>query len=150
MQALKLDLLRYSQELRLSNRGGQRMVFDPVRKANFLLTKEEFVRQLFIRYLMDQQGVSPGRIAVERKINTAKMDKRFDLLVFDKEARALMVIECKAADVPMDQKVLDQAGIYNEVLQAQYLVVTNGITTFVYRIDHLAREVKDLAEFPPL
>jgi hypothetical protein len=150
MQVLNLDLLKYSQELRLSDRDDQRMVFDPVRKGSYLLTKEEFVRQLFIHYLIDQKGVSPGRIAVERKINTVKLDKRFDLLVFDRQAQAQMIVECKAADVPIDQKVLDQAGIYNEVLRAEFLVVTNGISTYIFRIDHETKKVQGLSQFPEL
>lgn len=150
MHPLNLDLLKYNHKLRLSNQEEQRMVYDPIRKGSFLLTKEEFVRQLFICYLIEQKDLSKGRIAIERKFNTGKLDKRFDILVFDRQARAQMIVECKAADVPISQKVLDQAGIYNEVLKAEYMVVTNGISTYVYGIDHRAKRVKSLDQFPEL
>ena len=46
-----------------------------------------------------------------------------------------MIAECKSAEIKLSQNVIDQAALYNTVLKAPYLLVTNGVETFGYLID---------------
>ena len=61
--------------------------------------------------------------------------KRFraDILVYDRQAKPLMVVECKRTDVEIDGEVLQQAIRYNMVLNVRYIVITNGIRTCALR-----------------
>ena len=56
-----------------------------------------------------------------------RLDKRTDLLVNDCNGQPLMLVECKAPEVAISQKVFEQIAIYNLTIQAPYLLVTNGV-----------------------
>ena len=60
-------------------------------------------------------------------------DKQFraDILVYDRQARPLVVVECKRSEVELTQEVLDQAIRYNMVLDVKYMIITNGTKTFI-------------------
>ena len=55
------------------------------------------------------------------------MDKRSDVLINDRNGRALMLVECKAPEVTITQKVFEQIAIYSMSIGAPYLMITNGI-----------------------
>jgi hypothetical protein len=145
---MNLDLLKYKDLLELRTQQGLREVLDPVRRRFVPLTPEEFVRQLLIQYLMVGQGIARGRIAVERKIVAGKLEKRFDLLVFDAAGNPWMLIECKSAAVSLSQEVMEQAGWYNTAVRAPFLIITNGMTTLGYKIDFDTQQVFRLFQFP--
>ncbi len=107
-------------------------IFDELRKLWTRLTPEEWVRQNFIQYLLQVKKYPPTYIAVEKKMKLGELNKRFDLLVFDRTARPWMMIECKALDVKLDSRVLWQALHYNIAIPVKYLVVTNGEHCFGY------------------
>lgn len=58
---------------------------------------------------------------------------RADILVYDRNARPLMVVECKRPQVQLTRDVLDQAVRYNMVLDVDYIMITNGTGTYVCR-----------------
>lgn len=58
---------------------------------------------------------------------------RADIVVFDRAAKPLAVVECKRPEVELDEAVLEQAVIYNMVLNVKYIMVTNGRNTFIFR-----------------
>lgn len=58
---------------------------------------------------------------------------RADIVVYDRQASPLMVVECKRPEVELSQAVLDQAIRYNMVLNVKYIMITNGTRTFVFR-----------------
>ena len=60
---------------------------------------------------------------------------RADVLVYDRKAHPLMIVECKRPEVEIDGAVLDQALRYNMALDVRYLMITNGNRTFVCRKD---------------
>ena len=102
------------------------LIFDEVRKRWVVLTPEEWVRQNFLNYLIQIKKYPASLIAVEKKIKLGDLKKRFDIVVYDKNSKPRMIIECKEMNVVLDKKVLDQALRYNITLQAPYLVITNG------------------------
>jgi len=112
--------------LKLRNQNGSEQVFDPIRKKWVAFTEEEKVRQFFILQLINELKIPASLISVERKISVNGLSKRYDIVVY-KDAKPWMVVECKAPDVPLTQEVLDQAGRYNQTLNAEIIGVTNGI-----------------------
>jgi hypothetical protein len=108
--------------------------FDPVRKKWVAFTEEEKVRQFFIQYLIDELKVPVSHISVERKIILNGLTKRYDIVVY-KETKPWMVVECKAPHIPLTQEVLEQAGRYNQTLNAEIIGVTNGAEMKFFRID---------------
>lgn len=115
-----------SYNFRREPRGGEEYIFDEVRKKWVLLTGEEWVRQHILHYLVYDKGYSPGLIAVERGIELNGLRKRFDIVVFDSTGSPKMIIECKAPDEVLNEKVFEQIARYNMSLKVDYLWVTNG------------------------
>ena len=74
---------------------GKELIFDGLRKRWVPLTSEEWVRQNFIQFLLQEKKYPSSLIAVEKEIKLGELKKRFDILVYDKEHRPWMMIECK-------------------------------------------------------
>ena len=115
-------------------------VFDPVRKKWVVLTDEEKVRQFFILQLINELKVPVSHISVERKITVNGLTKRYDVVVY-KDAKPWMVVECKAPHIPLTQEVLDQAGRYNQTLNAEIVGVTNGAEQRFFKVDFGTEEI---------
>ncbi len=98
-----------------------------IRAKEILLTPEEWVRQHFIHYLINDKGYPRNLIAVEKQIKVNKLNKRFDVLVYNKLGEPIVLVECKAAHVPLSQDVFAQAANYNMTLKVPYLIITNGL-----------------------
>jgi len=101
-------------------------IWDELRKQWVRLTPEERVRQNFVQYLLVVKNYPAAYIAVERKMKLGELNKRFDLLVFDKGAQPWMLIECKAMDEKLDSRVLWQVLRYNMATPVKFIVITNG------------------------
>ncbi len=93
------------------------------------LTPEEWVRQQLLHYLVEQMDYPASLIAVEAAITVGEAKKRCDAIVYDRQMKPLVLIECKAETVPLTQKTLDQAITYNRKLNVPYLLLYNGIQT---------------------
>ena len=108
------------------------LIFDEVRKRWVALTPEEWVRQNFLQYLTKIKLYPAALIAVEKEIALGELKKRFDIVVYDKDSKPWMIIECKEMNVALDQQVLDQVLRYNIPMQVPYLVITNGSYCFAF------------------
>lgn len=116
-------------DFRMKKEGDSTFIFDSIRKLWLLLTEEEWVRQNFIQYMIQALNYPVAYIAVEKEIVLNEMKKRFDILVYNKEFQPWMLVECKARQVPLNEKVLQQVLRYNISVPVNYLVITNGTTT---------------------
>ncbi len=115
---------------RLKNENGSEWIFDPIRKKWVVLTPEEWVRQNFIQYLTSHKDYPASVIAVEKEIRLGELKKRFDILVYDRELKPWMLIECKGLEIELNQAVLDQALRYNMSVPVAYILITNGKKTY--------------------
>lgn len=119
--------------------------YDSWRKRWVSLTPEETVRQQTLKYLETESGYPHGLIAVEHTVEINGMKKRCDAVVYDQNAKPLMIIEFKAPDVALTQKVFDQAAVYNTKLKVPFLMVSNGRQTHVCKVEKgsyiFAREI---------
>ena len=135
-------------DLTLRTTDGQLEVFDPVRRRWVALTPEEEVRQHVIRQLHDLHGYPLGLMQVEGAIALNGMTRRCDIVTY-RDGRPMLIVECKRPDVPITQKVCDQACRYNTVLQVPYLLLTNGIQNVVIHVDFANRQLRQLPDLPP-
>ena len=113
---------------------GKEFIFDEFRKRWILLTPEEWVRQNFLQYLTQIKKYPASLIAIEKEIKLGELKKRFDIVVYDRNSKPWMIIECKEMNVSLDKSVLDQVLRYNITLNVPYLVVTNGSYCMAFQL----------------
>lgn len=111
---------------KIKNEHDKEFIFDEFRKRWVILTPEEWVRQNFLQYLTRIKKYPASLIAIEKEIKLGELNKRFDIVVYDKETKPRMIIECKEMNVALDKTVFDQVLRYNIALNVPYLVITNG------------------------
>lgn len=107
-------------------------IWDPLRKKSVKNTPEEAVRQWFISVLHEGMGVPEHMMGSEVSLKHAGKEYRADIVVWDRSASPLMIVECKRPEVQLNQEVVDQALRYNRELEARYVTITNGEKTFMF------------------
>jgi hypothetical protein len=117
---------------RIKEEEGKEVIFDDLRKQWVRLTPEEWVRQNFIQYMLQVKEYPAAFIGIEKEIALGELRKRFDLLLFDRNHQPWMMIECKAMDVELTEKVLEQIVRYNMSVPVNYMVISNGTYTYAW------------------
>jgi len=125
----RLNFPEYAFEIE-SDDVGRSVIFDGVRRRFVRLTPEEWVRQHLVRYLVEDRGFPAGWAAVEKGFQYAGTAVRADVIMHDRNGRPVLMGECKAPEVRMNEAVFEQLARYNSVINARYLVATNGKTHF--------------------
>ncbi|MBS1734881.1 MAG: type I restriction enzyme HsdR N-terminal domain-containing protein [Bacteroidetes bacterium] len=105
---------------------GKELVFCIIRRRWVVLSPEEWVRQNFLLYLTEVLAYPSSLIAVEKQLLLGDVKKRFDIVVFNRQTKPYMLVECKEMNVQLTESVVSQALRYNIPLQAALLVITNG------------------------
>jgi len=136
-------------EFKLKKIESKTFIFDFVRKRYFLLTPEEWVRQHVLHFLVSNK-IPKTHIAVEKKITINNLNKRFDVVVFDRNYNPLMLVECKSPSVEINQDVFDQISIYNLKIRSKFLMITNGLNNLYFKIDEKNKSHIFVKEFPLL
>ena len=124
------------------------MIFDASRRRWVKLTPEEWVRQHFVRYLVEEKHYPASLIAVEHSLQINRQDFRADAVVFSNAGKPLLIVECKAPEVNITQKVFEQIVRYNFEFQVDFMIVTNGLSHFCCRIDKTNLSYEFLKEIP--
>lgn len=119
-----------------------------VRRRFVRLTPEEWVRQSMLAYLIDLCGYPASLIRVEGGHRFQEMARRTDALAHDRSGKPLLLAECKAPDVRIDQSTFDQASHYNLTSKAPVVVITNGLQHYCYRVNHMTRSIEFLDGVP--
>ena len=109
------------------------VIWDPLRKKEVAHTPEEAVRQWFIGVLNSSLQVPMHMMMSEAGLKLGEKQFRADILVYDRKAQPLVIVECKRPEVALTQEVLDQAIRYNMALNVKYIMITNGTKTFICR-----------------
>ena len=123
-----LNLPAYKYQLKEID--GKLAIFDSIRKKYVVLTPEEWVRQHIIHYLNDDLKYPSSRTNIEGGLRYNSRSKRTDVMIYDNEMAPLVLVECKAPNVKMDEKVVRQLATYNSQCNAKLLITTNGLVTF--------------------
>lgn len=134
-------------QARLQESDGKIWIFDVIRKKFVVLTPEEWVRQHFINFLVTE-NYPRSLFKIEGGLSVNELRKRSDIVVFNREGKAWMLVECKNPLISINQSTLDQVGNYNITMQAKYVVVTNGMQHYYFETSWSEKTVKRLAELP--
>lgn len=133
-------------DLKIKNEEGNQFVFDITRKKYVVLTPEEWVRQHFIHLMVNELRYPRSLIRLESPLIYFKSGKRSDIILLDRDGAPFLLVECKAPEVALQRGAVNQASVYNKVVQAKYLAITNGLKHYVWGFD--AEKYHSLKEFP--
>lgn len=123
-------------------------LFDEVRKKYVALTPEEWVRQHLLRYLTQELHYPRTVIGVETMVRLNGMPQRCDIAVWNQQRKAVLLAECKAQHITLDQAVFEQTARYNLTLKVRYCVVTNGVQLFCYHLNYETNSYAFLTALP--
>ncbi|MBD1393181.1 type I restriction enzyme HsdR N-terminal domain-containing protein [Mucilaginibacter glaciei] len=133
---------------KLTDHNGQLSLFDEIRKRTIILTPEEWVRQHFVQYLIKHKQYPKSLIKLEGGLKLNGQAKRTDIVVFNSTGQKILLVECKAPGVSINQATFDQAARYNIVHKVPLLVVSNGLQHYYCLIDFDTETYKFLEELP--
>lgn len=142
----KLNLPTY--QFKIKNSENKQLIFDKIRKKYVVLTPEEWVRQNFVQYLITEKKYPISLIAVEKQLTVNNLKKRFDILIFNPNGTPNIIVECKASSIKIAQDTFDQIARYNLKLNAEYLIVTNGLTHYFCKKDSKNEQYLFLENIP--
>lgn len=129
---------------------GKAQIFDLIRKKYLTLTPEEWVRQHWIHFLIHFKGYPKGLISLEKGLKYNQIQKRTDLLVFDRIGSPYLLIECKAPEIDISNKVLSQALAYHTSLLCPFVILSNGIHHIFLEFSQTHKKFIQTPDFPPI
>ena len=144
MQTLNLPTYKF----RIKSNENKLFIFDILRKKYVVLTPEEWVRQHFVHFLIEEKNYPISLIAIEKKLTINGLTKRTDILVFNTNGEPHIIVECKAPSIKINQATFDQIARYNLKLQSHFLIVTNGLEHFYCCMDFKNECYIFLADIP--
>jgi len=142
----ELNLPQYP--LKIKEEDGTRYIFDTIRKKYLVLFPEEWVRQNFVQFLVRDKNYTASLIAIEKGLKLNELQKRADIVIYDKQAKPIVLIECKAPKVKINQQVFEQVARYNMVFKVPYLVVTNGLEHYCAKVNFETNSFEFLKDIP--
>lgn len=146
MELPKLNLPLF--DFKIKEKDGKEYIYDKIRNKYVTLTPEEWVRQNFVHFLINQKKFLQGLMGNEVSLIQNGIKRRCDTLVSDNFGKPLVIVEYKSPNVEITQKVFDQIVRYNYVLQAKYLIVSNGLCHYCCRINYNESNYSFLKDIP--
>ena len=137
-----------SYNFRFKNSENKVSIFDDIRKKFIILTPEEWVRQNTIQFLLQEKNYPKSYLNIEKLIKINDIKKRYDAVVFLPNGAMFLLVECKAPEIKITQETFDQIARYNMKLNAQYLMVTNGLNHYFCQMDFENEKYIFLEELP--
>jgi len=137
-----------SYNFRIKNNENKMAIFDIIRKKFVSLTPEEWVRQHVIHYLIHEKKHPQSLINVEKELRVNKTKKRYDIVTYHPNGSIYLIVECKAPKIKITQQAFDQIARYNLTLNADILMVTNGISHYFCKINYADKNYHFLKELP--
>lgn len=113
-----------------------------------ILQPEEWVRQHCVLYLIEEKEYPKSLINVEKELMVNDLKKRYDIVVFNTDGSIHLIVECKAPSVNINQNTFNQIAQYNQVLKANYLMVTNGLNHYYCQMDFENKRFDFLKDIP--
>jgi len=142
MVALNLPEFEY----KLQQSEGKVWIFDVIRKKYVVLTPEEWVRQHLVHYFIHHLQYPKSLVRIEQGLSFNRLQKRPDIVVYNRDGNPWMLAECKSHEVPLDQSSVRQISMYNTTLKATYMVLSNGLKHLCFQVQE--GKVEQLKEFP--
>lgn len=141
---IKIDYPEYRPRIKTVSE--KEWIFDTFRRQWVVLTPEEWVRQNFLQYITLIKKYPESLIAIEKEIQLGEISKRFDIVVYNRDTRPWMIVECKEMNESLNEKALSQALRYNIILQVPFIVITNG--SFCYGFECKAGNLEEINQLP--
>lgn len=123
-------------------------IFDVIRKKYLVLTPEEWVRQHVVSFLINHKKFPKSLIVIEKGLVFNEMQKRADVLIYNKQLQPLFMVECKAPHIKITEATFEQIARYNMVFKVPYLLVTNGMNHYCCKIDFKNESYTFLEDIP--
>lgn len=143
---VKLDLPGFDYQI--SKAEGKLWIFDIIRKKPVVLTPEEWVRQHIVHYFIDQLTYPKSLIRIEGGLKFNQLQKRSDVVVFNRQGKPWLLMECKSPEMKLSQNTIMQAAVYNNNIQAKYIALSNGMQHVCYEVKENVADVELLKAFP--
>lgn len=141
---MELNLPTFKHRIRKAN--DELDIYDIIRKKYVRLTPEEWVRQHLVHHLINFYKYPKSLIRVEKGLIYNERIKRADIVIFDQKGAPFLIVECKAASIPVAESTLFQAAVYNKTIGAKYLMISNGMAHLCCK--YVAHEVMAMCEIP--
>lgn len=141
-----MELNLPSFNFKFSEHSSGRKIFDVIRKKYVMLTPEEWVRQHMIHYLIDFKSFPKGLMAVEKSISVDSLVRRPDIVVYDRNAKPLLIVELKSTDVKISEDTILQVAMYNKKLNVPFLILSNGLSHYCAKFDYQDNRLQFLDE----
>ena len=124
-------------------RDAKNRIYSPIRKIWLIETPEEQVRQEYLCTLVNEYGYTLDQMDEERSVvGRGSSNARADFLLWrsasDKRDKKhpLIVVECKARHVPINQAVYEQGAHYAQYTHARFFIAHNAGETRFFEVDH--------------
>jgi hypothetical protein len=137
-----------SYSFRFKNSENKVAIFDEIRKKFIIITPEEWVRQHVVQFLLQDKKYPKSHINVEKLLKINDLNKRYDIVVYNPDGSIFILVECKAPEIKISQHTFDQIARYNMTLNAEYLMVTNGLNHYFCKMDYEKEKYDFLPELP--
>ena len=144
---MKLNLPHYQFNIKKNDKGAL-VIFDHLRQRFITLTPEEWVRQNFVRFLIEEKQFPTALMGNEVSLLQNGIKRRCDTRVADIEGNPFVIVEYKAPSIPITQSVFDQIVRYNMVMKAKCLIVSNGLQHYCCKIDYENNSYSFLRDIP--
>ena len=128
------------------NEKGTLQLFDIIRKKFVDITPEEWVRQHIVHFLIHHKNVPLSMISLEKQLALNNTKKRTDIIVYNSALKPILMIECKAPTIKIDQLTINQAMRYNIKLQVPFIFLSNGLQHVFLKLEKDG--VKAMEEIP--
>ena len=135
-------------DFRFKNSENKIHIFDTIRKKFVVLQPEEWVRQNVVQFLIHEKKYPKSLINVEKQLTVNTLKKRYDIVVFDSMGNITLLVECKSPKIMINQQTFDQIARYNMQLNAEFLMVTNGLQHFYCKMDFSKEKYTFLEQIP--
>lgn len=143
---VKLDLPEFDYQI--SKAEGKIWIFDIIRKKTVVLTPEEWVRQHIVHFFIDQLKYPKSLIKIETGLRYNQVQKRSDIIVYNRKGQPWLLMECKAPDLKLNQQAVMQVAVYNSNINAKYIALSNGMQHVCYEVKENVAETELLKVFP--
>lgn len=133
------------------NEKGTMQVFDIIRKKFVDITPEEWVRQHIVHFLIQHKQVPASMISIEKQLILNNTKRRTDIVIFNSLLKPLLIIECKAPHVDINQLTINQALRYNIELKVPAIFLSNGLQHIVLKLENeIPKVLKEIPDYKSL
>jgi hypothetical protein len=137
-------------EFKIQELEGKLSIFDSLRKKYLILTPEEWVRQHMIAFLVQHKRYPKGLFSLEKGIIYNSLQKRFDILILDRQGNPFLLIECKGPEIVLSKKTVEQVAVYNKTIGATYMGISNGKQHLFLKFNLNTKNYDQISNLPHL